>query len=332
MKHSVIFEVYREQRNDSYNVVTTSFLSSEFPSPMLSPFMCGAVRLLKLGKAGGLIVWDNDKHQLILLFAMAFTTQPNYLTNFFVMDTEHDSPEERPYRSHMHPACLPCRARKSRCITRHASSSSCVMCQTQGTDCLFPEVAQRSRRKRGHSRRNTSSRERHAIPPLHNLVTRRRCLLSTSPTMGQRPFQSYTTPGSEKSSPTNEATADHQRCPSPSIGHQGSSISALIDIIAESEQGTSHVVSPAIADDDRVFQEYLFSDTTYGQSRRMVRFHLNLNNPSQHTRPILFNTVPKRGKRESESRSLAVSYCEIIEKLVEPYQNDLINLWAFRMI
>jgi hypothetical protein len=58
----------------------------------------------------------------------------------------------------------------------------------------------------------------------------------------------------------------------------------------------------------------------------MVRFHLNLNNPSQHTRPILFNTVPKRGQRESESRSLAASYCEIIEKLVEPYQNDLINL------
>lgn len=135
-----------------------------------------------------------------------------------------------------------------------------------------------------------------------------------------------TTPRSEQSAPTNEAMADHPRCPSPPIGHHGDSISALIDIIAESEEGSSHVVSPAIADDDGVFQEYLFANTTYGQSRRMVRFHLNLNNPSQHTRPILFNTVPKSGKRESESRSLAASYCEIIEKLVEPYQNDLINL------
>ena len=100
----------------------------------------------------------------------------------------------------------------------------------------------------------------------------------------------------------------------------------MIDIIAESEEGSSHVVSPAIADDDRVFQEYLFSSPSYGQSRRMVRFHLDLNNLSQHTRPILFNTVPKRGKRESESRSLAASYCEVIEKLVEPHQNNLIDL------
>lgn len=100
----------------------------------------------------------------------------------------------------------------------------------------------------------------------------------------------------------------------------------MIDIIAKSEEGSSHVVNPAIADDDRVFQDYLYSSTTYGQSRRMVRFQLNLDNPTQHPRPILFNTVPKRGKREIESRSLAALNCEIIEKLIEPYQPKLINL------
>lgn len=93
----------------------------------------------------------------------------------------------------------------------------------------------------------------------------------------------------------------------------------MIDIIARS-QGSSHIVSPAIADDDKVFQEYL--STSYGHGR-MVRFHLNLNNLH---RPIVFNTVPKRGRREEESQSIAASRVAIIEKLIEPYQNDLINL------
>jgi hypothetical protein len=123
---------------------------------------------------------------------------------------------------------------------------------------------------------------------------------------------------------TNEATSDHSERPSPSISHQDDSISALIEIIAKSE-GSSHIVSPAIADDDKVFQEYL-ANTSYGQSGRMVRFHLNFNNPSGHTRPIVFSTIPKRGKRETESRSLAASNCEMLEKLIEPYQNELINL------
>jgi hypothetical protein len=41
---------------------------------------------------------------------------------------------------------------------------------------------------------------------------------------------------------------------------------------------------------------------------------------------MLFNKVPKRGQREMESRSIAVSHCEIIEKMIESYQNELIDL------
>lgn len=248
-----------------------------------------------------------------------------------VMSTElrgvkHSSTEGRgrPYRSHAHPACLPCRARKSQCKTGDASS--CVMCQTHGTDCVFPQAAERPRKKTGHTKRNTSFRGRHSMTSSHTQALRTRCLSSTSPTPSQRALQSYSPPRNEQRASTNEAIVDHPERSSPSIGHQDNSIPTLIDIIAKSAEGSSHVVSPAIADDDRVFQEYLFSNTPYGQSKRMVRFHLNLNNPGQHTRPILFNTAPKRGKRESESRSLAASYCEIIERLVEPYQDDLIHL------
>jgi hypothetical protein len=220
----------------------------------------------------------------------------------------------------MHPACFPCRARKSRCEIR--DQSSCVMCQAHSTDCVFPQAAVQSRRKRDNLRGSVSSKdnERVATTSLPAQEIRMRCLSSTSPTLSSRSLQSYSAQGEQAA--TVGAMDGHL---SPSIGRQNNSISALIDLVAKSDKGSSHVVSPAIADDDRVFQEYL-SNTSYGQSRRIVRFHLDLNNPSQYTRSILFNTVPKRGQREMESRSIAASNCEIIEKMVEPYQNDLIEL------
>lgn len=109
-----------------------------------------------------------------------------------------------------------------------------------------------------------------------------------------------------------------------------------MDIIT-SEEGSSYVVSPAIADDDRVFQEYL-CNTSPGHSRRMVRFHLNFNgnghgnrsgsgsHAGAHTRPILFSMVPRRGERETESRTLAASHLQTTEKLIAPHENDVIDL------
>lgn len=247
------------------------------------------------------------------------------------MDTEipsieHEGTEGRPYRSHRHPACLPCRARKSRCKTRDASSSStCDMCQAHGSTCVFPQVVERPRIPR-RSRRDASSKERHTTASSHTQAFRMRCLSSNSPTLSQRSLPSYTTSPNVQRTSTNESITDYPEGTYAVAGRQNHSDSALLDIIVKSGEGSSHVVSPAIADDDRVFQEYLFSNASNSQSKRMVRFHLNLNNPSQYSRPILFNTVPKRGKRETESRSLSALNCEIIEKIIHPYQDELVNM------
>ncbi|KAH7409690.1 putative Zn(II)2Cys6 transcription factor [Cadophora sp. MPI-SDFR-AT-0126] len=237
-------------------------------------------------------------------------------------DVEQPQPqpsiEGRPYRSHMRPACFPCRARKSRCQTRN--TSVCVLCQAHGTVCVFPQSTARSRRSRDTPRRrNASDAERNATPSLKDQRTRTRCLSSTSP--GPPPPQSFT-PQSEHHTPNGAMT----EFSSPLVVGLNDSISHLIDITAKSHEGSSHVVSPAIADDDRVFQEYL-SNTPHGQSRRTVRFQLDLSNPSQYTRSILFQIVPKRGKREVESRSIAASNLEIIDRRIAPYQDDLINLF-----
>lgn len=100
---------------------------------------------------------------------------------------------------------------------------------------------------------------------------------------------------------------------------------ALAEFITKTEQGSSHVVSLAIADDDKVFQEYL-SNTPYGQSRRMVRFHLDSNGAHRPSRPIVFNTQPKRGAREAESRAKAANRLDLVEKALEPHLSPLLDL------
>ncbi|KAK5718414.1 hypothetical protein LTR15_008141 [Elasticomyces elasticus] len=105
------------------------------------------------------------------------------------------------------------------------------------------------------------------------------------------------------------------------------SASTTEDAIMTPEEGSAHVVSPAIADDDLVFQEYLSNEPpTLG--RRMIRSHATVIQPSSaKARPIMFHIVPKRGQREIESRRLAQSHLIALEELLDPYHQDLIDLF-----
>ncbi|KAK3624918.1 hypothetical protein LTR56_020732 [Elasticomyces elasticus] len=93
------------------------------------------------------------------------------------------------------------------------------------------------------------------------------------------------------------------------------------------EEGSAHVVSPAIADDDLVFREYLSNEPpTLG--RRMIRSHATvIQSSSAKARPIMFHIVPKRGHREIESRRLAQSHLIALEELLDPYKQYLIDLF-----
>ncbi|KAK4902719.1 hypothetical protein LTR27_000658 [Elasticomyces elasticus] len=93
------------------------------------------------------------------------------------------------------------------------------------------------------------------------------------------------------------------------------------------EEGSAHVVSPAIADDDLVFQEYLSNEPS-SLGRRMIRSHATMTQSSSaKARPIMFHIVPKRGQREIQSRRLAQSHLIALEELLDPYHQDLIDLF-----
>ncbi|OAG39331.1 hypothetical protein AYO21_06535 [Fonsecaea monophora] len=124
------------------------------------------------------------------------------------------------------------------------------------------------------------------------------------------------------------ADQEHGEASSHSIAPPHDLGPAVVDPIVDSVEGSSHVVSPAIADDDNVFQMYLFS-TPYGQRGRTVRFYPNAGDAGGGgpVRVIVFNTAPRRGRREKEGRALAASKCAMIERHIAPYEEEVINLF-----
>ncbi|KAI1632651.1 fungal-specific transcription factor domain-containing protein [Biscogniauxia mediterranea] len=143
--------------------------------------------------------------------------------------------QERPYRSHLRPACLPCRRRKSRCKIE-AHSPSCLMCQVHGTDCHFP-----------------NSREAGGIPPKgHGSPGRER---PTSRRAARK--QQTSTPSLWEASREQQQQQDSHPTP----------LSA-----DDTEQESRHVVGPAVTSDSQVLAEYLSAVNSNSNSgMRLIR-------------------------------------------------------------
>lgn len=227
----------------------------------------------------------------------------------------------RPYRSHLRPACGPCRRRKSRCKIE-ASSSCCLMCRIHGTECLFPEDSERSSGKSsGRSSISTRSpatsrgegRKRAArtrVPPISTPV------LPTSPSIVDHGVPPAEVPdaggsvGTSTSSPRtgqgNEAEGDYQLTPL-SMDH--------------TEHENTHIVGPANTADSQVLADYLSTITTDNGGMRIVRPV-----PGSRSKPVLFSTVQKRPMGVERNTNQAREKLNIIEQFLAPYAEQLIEL------
>lgn len=197
---------------------------------------------------------------------------------------------ERPYRSHVYPACLPCKKRKSRCKTKDAANA-CMMCQAHGTECVFPGIYDRvSHKPRVQSRSTVDRRAR----------TRRS--------------------NNSRNAHVNRLDAGHSgpQCQADDGNQEDMAITG----IADTGDISSHVISPAVVDDNNVLERYL-SATPQASSRYLVRTH---SNPKRLIRPVLFNAVPRRPLGVPAHQSLAEMKCELIEKYIEPDMNRLLDM------
>jgi hypothetical protein len=93
-------------------------------------------------------------------------------------------------------------------------------------------------------------------------------------------------------------------------------------IVAEAEDDSSHIVSPAVADDNDILESYL-SAIPSSRKRYLIRTSASSDG---HLRPVRFNLVPRRPLGVVANQSLAAAKCEIIEKYMGPDLDEYLNL------
>lgn len=214
------------------------------------------------------------------------------------VDVDHGVTNEgRPYRSHLHPACFSCKRRKSRCKTKGAADI-CIMCQAHGTECVFPRPDDPYGLRENPPRTFPAAAGSRSIQARHDHLYR------------PYPRPHIRDNGTDTAAVT--ATDDNRL-----EDH-------LMGIVAEAGDDSSHVVSPAVADDNDILESYLSAVPT-SQRRSLVRTRSASNRP---LRQVRFNLVPRKPLGVTANQSLAASKCEVIEKYMDPDIDEFINLWV----
>lgn len=223
---------------------------------------------------------------------------------------------ERPYRSHLRPACLQCKRRKSRCKIE-AHSPACLMCRVHGTSCTFPpqKVTNRGRTCRAgptaasnnnsagqqqqqQQRQQRQQQEREREPPATPIVSPWASTLGSS---GTRPVTST---------------------PTDSVGPAATTTTTPLSGDDE-DQENPHIVGPANTNDSQVLTDYL---SIVGSSNTRMRMVHPVLSTSRSSRPVLFAAVKKRPVGVQVYSNHAREKLHIIEQLLSPHAKDAVDL------
>jgi hypothetical protein len=224
------------------------------------------------------------------------------------------SNQGRPYRSHLRPACDACRRRKSRCTTTE-TSDECLMCQVHGSRCVFVDGEQTRRRKVPASQGHVTD---YADSGVSNIDADDSSMSMVYPEETQI-SDTVLSDGQTYLSGSASMT-------SPILRHAPVNAEAgMSAMLAESGDSSTHIISPAIVDDNEELDSYLSSNPAVG-IRRITRTSSTSSTMGPPSRRVLFNTVLKKPLGIHARQTLAASKLEVIEKLLEPHIMDLIDL------
>ncbi|KAJ5590393.1 hypothetical protein N7450_004365 [Penicillium hetheringtonii] len=230
--------------------------------------------------------------------------------------------EGRPYRSHLHPACFSCRKRKSRCKTRD-TSDTCMMCQAHGTQCIFPrpdspyQVYQKVPPRKSPTNVAVGFDENP-----HGSLRPRSYNPRTLPQAADH-LGTYRENPNRLERPRSSPAYDHQNHASTRNEGNADNLPSLIGIVAEAGDNSSHIISPAVADDNDILESYLSAAQTE-KRRCLARSNHTSNAP---LRPVRFNVVPRRPLGVSVKQSLAEAKVELIERYMDPNIEEFLNLF-----
>ena len=226
----------------------------------------------------------------------------------------------RAYRSHTQPACLACRRRKSRCVIDGESDGKCSLCIIHETECLFPSKRLESAEVEDKS---------HGIPksaPEQRLSRKRKRLDETStaglPERSSSAAQEISTHGTNRQSSRNQNPFAQPVDVSKSFEDSP----AAFRLLGETDHESSHIVGPLLANDAEVLQNYfsvLPQSSTSGQTVRPTPYSMFSKGPGG---PVLYMTVQRQPAGLVKGFSPGFDQYRVIEKLVEPFAEDLVDL------
>ncbi|KPM35546.1 hypothetical protein AK830_g11013 [Neonectria ditissima] len=227
---------------------------------------------------------------------------------------QHQGPNDRPYRSHLRPACVPCRRRKSRCQSE-ATSEICLMCRAHCTDCVFPagpssgstrtpDSARRRRQTRSAGGSATPVRGAPEPVPEDSVLGHQAPALI--PILGSAPHAPNASSGPAEWSAQVQGTQDE---------------SPLALGSADDQQHNLHIVGPAVTSDNQVLSDYLSAMPGATRGSRLI-----IPVPGNRSQPVLFTMVQKRPLGMAVNRSPSAEKLEMIERLLEPFEADVIDL------
>ncbi|KAK2609607.1 hypothetical protein N8I77_003102 [Diaporthe amygdali] len=229
-----------------------------------------------------------------------------------------DGAGERPYRSHLRPACQACRRRKSRCKIDDGEEKGCLMCRVHGTKCEFPSTTSKtlpSSRAAGRSKRA----ER---PQSGGASTERQRQLR----IRQEPSVSVPAQLSQTTSPQQHLA--RVRHDDDAAQHSTTLIAGLG---SPEEVESSHIVGPVVTSDTQILADYLRADSNRGAGRRLaptVRPGRNAGaGGGGPDNSVMFARVRRRPMGQTPNQTLASGKCQIIERIVEPWGDELIDTY-----
>lgn len=218
---------------------------------------------------------------------------------------------QRPYRSHLRPACLQCRRRKSRCQTEE-NHQGCVTCRAHGSQCSFTDgttdqttelVPRKTNPRRGHRTkvaRQTKS-QAHAA--------------SSTPTI----IESFASDNIELNNIPQQSSIHRKIQEDHALTRE---VEPPLSLDTDQDQQHSlHIIGPAVAADCQVLSEYLAGVPIMTKGTRVVCPELE-----RRSRPVLFTKIQKRPVGAPVHQNPAAAKLEIIEKMLEPHLADVIDL------
>ncbi|KAI5464804.1 fungal-specific transcription factor domain-containing protein [Mariannaea sp. PMI_226] len=192
--------------------------------------------------------------------------------------------------------------------------------------CVFPpgpdsKLAKNT--KSGRRRRQTRASSGTVIPPrrvsapIHGTITGADVSVSEPSDQSADPI-----PLIEFSSNAPEDVSVPSGWPIQAQTTPGQASSSLVLGSTDDQQHNLHIVGPAATSDSQVLSDYLSSMPGATQGSRLI-----IAAPGNLSKPVLFTMVQKRPPGLDINRSRSAEKLEIIEKILEPFENDVIDLY-----